>query len=1074
MASAQASQDNKEQQTMPGEHELEHQIEVNEQEVLNATASANNDSVMQQKADVREQRSMDGESVCTPSSVHGNNVNVVEQQTNVNEQHLVRGDSYQAQTMVFNIGEQRKDKGKSETAHLPAFTQLGNSLVVAEQQSDVTRQTERNRDDHTLTASIDENNVSVIQQKSDLREKRLMGGDRLYAPSSIRGNKVSVVEQQTQINEQQVVGGDNYQAQTIVFNIGNQRNNEEVIGAAISGAAGPYIQQELHHYHHNCRIRDFNLQQFKQQLVDLYERETGHILLLPWNEEFHDARCVDDIYVDLELEEDGRTKKPLQRNEELVELKTCKDKLAKRIIIKGLPGSGKSCLLSKLAHDWSKQESYSSLNRFELVFLLRLCDLQRGESLVDMICKQIIGSVPLGLKSYILNNQDKVLICLDGWDETDLKLDSRQVKTEKTDIQIEQILVNQALSNTCVIVTTRPHKPLGSVQSLHYLTVDVKGFSPGKIVMYVNKFFSGHPNVDDLIQGLIRELMKASNLRALSKIPIVLMLICTLWEDQKHFPDTLSLLYKEFIDTIWIRFCHKYHTDQIQHSEYLNLLYNLGRVALDGLMSSKSKDQDTLEFPEEAFGSICKLGLKVGLISRQRWKFRATEKISVSFLHKSIQELCAGEYLSALFKEDPQAFYAILNQFDSWELIREKFEILRFCCGVSQQSNESPTAIAVVRHAIDIYNMKSDQSIRIYVGTNRDTDICLYLHYFMRVNLTLREFNFFIQSVVGRSRGDNITDIRFSRVNIDSLDLMSETLKYMPNIELLGIFGRSSSDYVHGCEESQTNLGKRLGKLTKLTELWICYYDMTIILPHMSNHSRPLRVIEINEARIADAIVHIGALITHHLTNLTLRETALEERHIETLSSFLSNSPNLLELNLCHNTVRKSIVSLTHHLQQCRKLQILDVSCTKLTNAGVIVLAESFHHWPHLKQLYFSYNPDICNDGLEAVLRHLHHIPKLTSFWISAFIDSQCSELVQNCLHALGIEIHEEEEDADIALAFPDQARDMFQNRNTCKRCPDGRIRLEIGAQDDEIRSIQETAAIGPSCESHIQLPNPD
>ena len=48
---------------------------------------------------------------------------------------------------------------------------------------------------------------------------------------------------------------------------------------------------------------------------------------------------------------------------------------------------------------------------------------------------------------------------------------------------------------------------------------------------------------------------------------------------------------------------------------------------------------------------------------------------------------------------------------------------------------------------------------------------------------------------------------------------------------------------------------------------------------------------------------------------------------------------------------------------------------------------------------------DVGNRGLDAVFTHLHHLPKLKWFGMDATIDSSCSTLVRECLHAVGEDI---------------------------------------------------------------------
>ena len=447
---------------------------------------------------------------------------------------------------------------------------------------------------------------------------------------------------------------------------------------------------------------EFDVISFKQDLIGIYEGELGRMLLLPWNEEFSEMRFMDDIYVELELVED---KTILKSNSEVVELKTRQDKLAKRILVRGLPGSGKSCLMSKLAYEWSKQNLTSPLSKFELVFLLRVRDLRSGQNLIDAVCQQILKneSVLAGLQNYINHNQEKVLILADGWDEGDLNTQSKHVQKDARTICIEQILANEALRKCHVIVSSRPHKHLGPAQSKFYSIVEIRGFSPDKVNAYIGNFFNGKEDAQKLTKGLIDHIRGDFLLRAMSKVPMILMLLCLLWEDQITFPDTFTMLYQEFVGAIWKRFRRTNECEaELSNTD---LLSELGKRALDGLFPHGNVTDDVLEFPEEEFGSIAEMGLKVGLITRQRWKFRLQEKTSVSFLHKSIQEFCAARFLANMFISNREQFDEVLNLIATWKLVLPKFELLRFCCGLSQHVNEQSLATSIIEHVIKKYKL---------------------------------------------------------------------------------------------------------------------------------------------------------------------------------------------------------------------------------------------------------------------------------------------------------------------------------------------------------------------------------
>ncbi|XP_072023836.1 uncharacterized protein [Amphiura filiformis] len=455
-------------------------------------------------------------------------------------------------------------------------------------------------------------------------------------------------------------------------------------------------------------------------------------------------------------------------------------------------------------------------------------------------------------------------------------------------------------------------------------------------------------------------------------------------------------------------------------------------------------------------------------------------------------------------------------------------EVMNMDTAIStKEEDEDRTAsIAAIKHAIDSYKSGYCNGT-VVIGTKRKHDIGSVLTLlfenqmisdpnvlslledrilsratFIDIHVddlpTLNIFHTFIQTQVGRAWGHRIKAIIFSRVKVGSMGAISDILSFMPNIERIHMY---SSVDLSNCNDMKAKLGERIGALTKVTNFGISGFDVSIILSHMSRClTKPLRRIYLH-ATIGDAIIYIvGALVTHHLENLTLAHAALETKHIETLNAFLLNTPNLLHLDLRENTLGESIIVLTHHLKHCHKLMHLNLCCTHLTDSGVKVLAESFHNWPELTWLDLGGNPcvsqsirhlqhchklrnlklrntnltDACvtvlaesfqhwpnlgwldlddnlvrNDGLKAVFKQIQNLPGLYFFSMSAYIDSQCSELVKKCLNAVGIQVPEERREVRTNSRYR-----RWLGRNPHNSSPK-RIRVKIRARHAEIQSFK-------------------
>ncbi|XP_072016940.1 NLR family CARD domain-containing protein 4-like [Amphiura filiformis] len=420
----------------------------------------------------------------------------------------------------------------------------------------------------------------------------------------------------------------------------------------------------------------------------------SRVQLLQWCDE---SRDMNDIYVTLKLQSrSGIATKLLSNNEDLVCVQSLQGEPETRILLKGVAGTGKSTLLAKLAYTWAEQKNDSPLANFELLFILSLREVKHS-SLIDEIFDQIFESHTRvskdGLKQYIEVNPQAVLLLLDGFDEYSASDLSNPVGS------LQEILTFKSFRDCYTILSTRPHKDLKDHQS-SYVVVDVLGFSRKNVKLYMQRFFNGN---NDMVQGLQVRLEESERLIYLSKIPVILMLMCLLWEDENKLPDTQTQLYQEFFSFLWRKYCIRCGTNVYFNikldSEFEPFISRLGQVALDGLCSEKYVKEVKIVFTDIDFGKSFQLGCETGLLSRERLRSKLSRRSAVTFLHISFQEFCAAKYWASLYTTDPDQFTQILSRLESWTVLMRKIELVKFCCGLVELGGVN----SIIRHVIDVY-----------------------------------------------------------------------------------------------------------------------------------------------------------------------------------------------------------------------------------------------------------------------------------------------------------------------------------------------------------------------------------
>ncbi|XP_033646468.1 NACHT, LRR and PYD domains-containing protein 10-like [Asterias rubens] len=285
-------------------------------------------------------------------------------------------------------------------------------------------------------------------------------------------------------------------------------------------------------------------QKANKALKEKYTNTGSYVQMLPLVDD--SKRHIMDIYSKLCLDElvDTRRKtqhKKISSYEEIFHFQTREGNPIKRIVASGSAGIGKTTLIDKIAYDWAMGNS-ETLNKFKLVFALKMCSLKQSTELTEAIGNQLVANDSVdqsALEDFIDKNQDKVLILLDGFDE--FKFDQLDTSSFRSILNI----IHRKLGTECwVVITSRP--PLdklvnSSLVKKPYAHVRVEGFSDTDKKEYVNKFFTEDR---DKASRLTEQIKQSETLSDLAKSPMLLLLMCLLvGSTENTLPDTMTQLY---------------------------------------------------------------------------------------------------------------------------------------------------------------------------------------------------------------------------------------------------------------------------------------------------------------------------------------------------------------------------------------------------------------------------------------------------------------------------------------------------------------------------------------------------
>ena len=430
------------------------------------------------------------------------------------------------------------------------------------------------------------------------------------------------------------------------------------------------------------------IQRWRERLRKRYLREKGEIRF--GKSSFAHA-SIDELCVDLELiEQDGN---PLGDEEEIkgrrldsyVDLLNLPDQ-KDHILLFGRAGTGKTTQISRIAYDWAKSTNdvrdsetsshVSCKSLFAVIKLVLVLDIRHfvsNQTLAQEIKRQLLpGASTDDIDEALDYLGDSCLLLLDGFDEMPKSCQ-------------KHALHSSHLSYLFVIVTTRPHtKDQFCVENVGYTQVQVLGFSKEKVCSYIEKFYKVSGK-QDMVPSLTQKVKETPLLQTLSSFPMLLVMICLLWEDTNKRGITfhsMTSLYTEAVSKYLNKPFKNREKNRRSWEQFQQMLQTVGKTALTELF------EGNIQIDEANFTDVdvLKQGIDSGLMVLAEGKL--VDNTSVSFIHKTFQEYCAAVYLSTLISTNKNMFISYLSKISLHNMLEMEY-LLRFSCGLCIESAEA-------------------------------------------------------------------------------------------------------------------------------------------------------------------------------------------------------------------------------------------------------------------------------------------------------------------------------------------------------------------------------------------------
>ncbi|XP_039348882.1 MHC class II transactivator isoform X3 [Mauremys reevesii] len=666
----------------------------------------------------------------------------------------------------------------------------------------------------------------------------------------------------------------------------------------------------------------------------------------------------------------------------------------KVIVVLGKAGMGKSILVQKICQDWSN----GKFSQFEFVFWFecrRLSLPEKQYSLKDLLLELFVkpreGSDEVF--EYILQNPNKVLLIFDGFEE----LQDHDGFTHYPDCQSYKELYSirelfaglfqkKILSGCTLLLTARPKDKFNQYLSKVDKIIEMTGFSPQQVELYIARYFEGLPYSDDAVK-LITD---CQYLFSHCYSPVMCRFICFLCEmmfemGDKDLPPTLTSLFVKYLQQKLI----PTQTDATavgnqQHVTRLaQLAWYLGEKNQNALKSRLFPSQEVKEF-----------ALKYGLVlpfTFPKHSGNGEEEFGSAFsdfviqnflsalhllLAEDIKDKSLTKYLSLpARKKKPHNWLDLVPRFLPGLLYLQHDP---FLCSLSDEhvmkiiTKKQKTLLKYIKK-VQISDLYPEKLLELLHCVYETQDNYLLQHVALRLKAELSFLGtlltppdvYVLHFILKRSPKEFSLDLRNSGINLQGL-------KHLVGLKNVTSF---SMEEAFGCNINEIPAIKNLRKLEfalgpacglqgflKLVEILAAFPS----LQHLDLDA-------LSENEIGDEGTKSLCEVLSELTSLetlNLSQNKITDLGAEQLATALPSLSSLKTLSLYNNYICDAgAENIAKILPAMASLRVLHVQCNKITDAGAQKLTDSLRKCPHIKSVAM-WNPTIPY----GVLEHLQQL----------------------------------------------------------------------------------------------------
>ncbi len=247
-----------------------------------------------------------------------------------------------------------------------------------------------------------------------------------------------------------------------------------------------------------------------------------------------------------------------------------------------------------VALDWA-ENAKQELNKFTFVFLISLRHVDGNQLLEAIILEQhgrlkTEGVTPSEIKAIMRTEGHNILLLIDGYDEY----------TPGTNEHIDEMLLD-GKGNCFIILTSRPGDYLTQLKNRIDEEVEISGFSYENIRKCAKQYLGPKQSYEEFLSQAEKAGIHAylepydgmyymPHYKGLLHIPIILLMACTVFSENKCLPSSKTGLFKQVVLMCISRTTKK--TMGKTASEVVNLhhlMSKLGKLAWEALNREKKQ-----------------------------------------------------------------------------------------------------------------------------------------------------------------------------------------------------------------------------------------------------------------------------------------------------------------------------------------------------------------------------------------------------------------------------------------------------------------------------------------------------